>query len=130
MREIREGTTDSAVSIPLLNFSLTLSVFSSVSCALNVLLLLWLYWHIHQMDAAPKCYQACAPMSQSRMEAALWGLPRAGRWFLPIRLSLAFCLSTPILLGTPWRLILWWMDRRQADQPTSPSLHSFEMRFG
>jgi len=122
MREIREGTTDSAVNIPLLNLSLTLSAFSSVSCVLNVVLLLWLYWHLHQLDAALKCYRARAPKEQSRMEAALWDLPGLGRWCLPIRLALAFCLSTPILLGTCWRLILWRTDGDQGIQPPSPSL--------
>jgi hypothetical protein len=122
IREIRDGTTDSAVNIPLLNLPLTLSAFSSVSCVLNVVLLLWLYWHIHQMDAALKCYQACAPTGQSRTEAALWGLPGLGRWRIPIRLAVAFCLSAPILLGTCMRLILWWTDRDQAIRPPSPSL--------
>jgi hypothetical protein len=120
MREIREGTTDSAVNIPLLNLSLTLSAFSGVSCVLNVVLLLWFYWHAHQMDAALKCYRACAPEGQ-RMEAALWGLPGLGRWKLPIRLALAFCLFTPVLLGTYFRSVLWWVDPDQAIQPPFPS---------
>jgi hypothetical protein len=122
MREIREGTTDSAVNIPLLNLSLTLSAFSSVSCVLNVVLLLWLYWHAHQMDAALMCYRACAPEGQLRMEAALWGLPGLGLWRLPIRLALAFCLFTPVLLGTYFRSVLWWADPDQSIQPPFPSL--------
>jgi hypothetical protein len=122
IREIREGTTDSAVNIPLLNLPLTLSAFSSVSCVLNVVLLLWLYWHAHQMGAALEWYRVCAPKGQSRMEAALWGLPGLGRGCLFIQLALAFCLSTPILLGTYIRLILWWTDGDQGIQPPSPSL--------
>jgi hypothetical protein len=122
IREMREGTTDSAVNIPLLNLPLTLSAFSSASYVLNFVLLLWLYWHTYQMDAALKRYRACAPEGQSRMEAALWGLPGLGRWCLPIRLALAFCLSTPILLGTRIRLILWWADGDQGIRPPSPSL--------
>jgi hypothetical protein len=122
MWEIREGTTDSAINIPLLNLPLTLSAFSRVSRVLNVVLLLWLYWHIHQMDFALKGYRACAPNGRSRMEAALWGLPGLGRWSLPIRLVLAFCLSTPVLLGTYIRSILWWIDPDQGIQPPTPIL--------
>jgi hypothetical protein len=120
--EIREGTTDSAVNIPLLNLPLTLSAFSSVSLVLNVALLLWLYWHTHQMGAALKSYRAFAPKGQSRIEAALWGLPGLGPWCLAIRLAVAFCLSTPILLGTCIRMILCWTDRAQGIQHPSPSL--------
>jgi hypothetical protein len=124
IREMREGTTDSAVIIPLLNLPLTLSAFSRAGWMLNVVLLLWFSWHTHQMDAALMRYRASAPNGQSRMEAALWGLPGLGRWRLPIRLALAFCLSTPILLGKYILLILWWTDRDPGIQPSSPSLVS------
>jgi hypothetical protein len=122
IREIREGTTDSAVNIPLLNLPLTLSVFGRVSSLLNVALLLWFYWHIHQMDAALKRYRAYVAHGRSQVEAALWSLPGLGRWWLPFRLAVAFCLSMPILLGTCWRLILWWADQDHVAQPAFTSL--------
>jgi hypothetical protein len=124
IQEMREGTTDSAVNIPLLNLPLTLSAFSRVGWVLNVVLLLWLSWHVQRMGAALKCYRACAPEGQSRMEAALWGLPGLGRWRLPIRLAVAFCLSAPSLLGTCILLILWWTDSDQGIPPPPRLLFS------
>ena len=116
MHEIREGTTGSAVTLPLLNLSLTLAVFVRVSCFLNIAFLLWLYWHVHRMDAALRRCRAHDASGRSKVEAALWSLPGLGQWWLPIRLAVALCLSTPVLLGTCWRLILWWTDQDRASR--------------
>jgi hypothetical protein len=98
-----------------------LSIFSSVICALNVLSLISLYWHTRRMEYALKRHRF-VPEDRSRLEAALFGLPSLARWWLPIRLVLAFCLSTPILLATNWRWIIWWTDPEHGAKAPSPSL--------
>jgi hypothetical protein len=116
IQAIRDGKTDSSITIPLLNFPVTLSDFSSLSGILNVFLLVWVFWQSRQMDIALNRYRSFAPYDKSRIEAALSGLPSRS-WWLP-GFTFAFCLAAPTLVGTGLLFMPIWTDRSQSGRPS------------
>jgi hypothetical protein len=118
IQDIRDEKTDSSITIPLLNLPVTLSDFSSLSGILNVLLLLWVFWQVRQMNFALVRYRSFEPYDKSRIEAALSLLPSYGRWHVPVSLAIAACLTVPTLLGTCILFMPRWTDKTQPGHPS------------
>lgn len=91
---------NSAITLPFLNLSINLSAFASLSGILNLALLGWIFLQARQMDDALDRYLTFGDADRSRIEAALQGLPRPGRWNLLSRTGLALLVTMPTLLGT------------------------------
>jgi len=97
---ILEGDTNSAISLPFLSISVSLSVFAYLSGILNLAFLGWIFWQARQIEYASNRYVTFTGADRSRMAAALQGLPGAGGWNLLSRTGHALLITTPTLLGT------------------------------
>jgi hypothetical protein len=110
IQDIRDGNTDSTVTIPFLNLPVTLSVFSWLSGFLNFVLLAWVFWQEEQMIFALNRYRALVPGNTSKLEAALTGIPGRGRWTILARAGLAACLTLPAVLGASLLFLPLFVD--------------------
>jgi hypothetical protein len=91
---------ESAITLPFLNLSVNLSDFAYLSSILNLAFLGWIFWEARQMDDAVDRYLTFADSKRARLEAALLGLPRTGRWNLLSTAGFALVVTMPALLGS------------------------------
>jgi len=111
MNAILNGDANSAINLPLLNFSVDLSAFAYLSGFLNLAFLGWIFWQAQQMDYASNRYMKFSDADGTRIEAALQGLPGSGTWNLLSRIGLALLVTMPTLLGTLLLFEPLWLSK-------------------